>query len=134
MSREIRRVPSDWDHPKDGKGYHIPLYPYFPYTQGEVEDELRRGLIQNDPPHYGCPTMSHRTRAERTHFQMYDTLTFGTPMSPVFATREELARWLADNKASVLDGTPSTYEEWISSLNRGWPIEVRYPDLAEVAE
>lgn len=26
MGREIRRVPMDWEHPKDERGYFIPLF------------------------------------------------------------------------------------------------------------
>lgn len=38
---------------------------------------------------------------ERTHLQMYESTTEGTPISPIMATKEELARWLADTNASA---------------------------------
>ena len=38
-----------------------------------------------------------------THLMMYETTSGGTPISPAFATSEELARWLADNNASAFD-------------------------------
>lgn len=39
---------------------------------------------------------------EKTHIQMYETCSEGTPISPKFTKdkTEELAKWLADNNAS----------------------------------
>lgn len=37
---------------------------------------------------------------KRTHLQMYETCSEGTPISPVMATAEELAHWLADKLAA----------------------------------
>ncbi len=50
--------------------------------------------------------------AERTHFQMYENVTEGTPVSPVFEKAEELAYWLVDN----LDNT-YTLSEWLQIIN-----------------
>ncbi len=58
--------------------------------------------------------------AERTHLMMYEDTTEGTPISPAFATPEELARWLADNNASSFGDSTATYEQWLSLCNRGW--------------
>lgn len=51
---------------------------------------------------------------ERTHYQMYETTSEGTPISPVFATPEELARWCADNGASAFADMTMSYEEWLA--------------------
>lgn len=37
------------------------------------------------------------TDEECTHYQMYETVTEGTPVSPVFATLEELEKWLVND-------------------------------------
>lgn len=58
--------------------------------------------------------------AERTHFMMYEDTTEGTPISPAFATPEELARWLADNGASSFGGQTATYEQWLPTCRGGW--------------
>ncbi len=52
---------------------------------------------------------------QRTHWQMYECTTEGTPISPVFATPEKLARWLAENAEAWGDG--GTYEEWLSMID-----------------
>ena len=53
-----------------------------------------------------------------THYCMYETTTEGTPISPVFATQEELARWLADNNASTFASMTATYEQWLGMIKR----------------
>lgn len=51
---------------------------------------------------------------------MYETTTEGTPISPSFATKEELARWLADTGASAFGALTASYEEWLAMIERGW--------------
>lgn len=56
---------------------------------------------------------------ERTHCQMYETCTEGTPISPVCESPEELARWLAGNEASAFGDMTATYEEWLATCRSG---------------
>ena len=49
---------------------------------------------------------------ERTHFQFYESTTEGTPESPVFATKQELAEWLRENVWQS-----DTVEEQIRSID-----------------
>lgn len=49
-------------------------------------------------------------------YQLWSTTTEGTPMSPVFATPEELAKWLEDNKASSFGYDTATYEQWLDFI------------------
>ena len=35
-------------------------------------------------------------------------------------TPENLARWLADNNASAFAGETATYDQWLSTINRGF--------------
>lgn len=58
--------------------------------------------------------------SERTHWQMYENTTEGTPISPVCETPEQLARWLADNGASAFGYQTATYERWLGMILRGW--------------
>lgn len=52
-------------------------------------------------------------------FQMWETVSEGSPISPVFATAEELAQWLADRPWGADKGT--SYEQWLSFINgTGW--------------
>jgi hypothetical protein len=117
MGREIRSVPSDWEHPKYEENeiryehqrdqYH-PMYDEF-YDTACTEwyeaaaafkpvGDIKFYHDYNGPP----PKMEYyRSRdwsvAEATHFQMYETVSEGTPVSPVFATKEELVQYLIKN-------------------------------------
>ena len=51
---------------------------------------------------------------EATHYMMYETCSEGTPISPAFATPEELARWLTDTGASISGSMRASYEQWLS--------------------
>ena len=57
---------------------------------------------------------------EKTHLMMYENTSEGTPISPAFATAEELARWLADNGASAFAGMTASYEAWLRVANGGY--------------
>lgn len=60
------------------------------------------------------------TSAEAIFLQMYETCSDGTPISPICATPEELATWLAENNASAFGYTTATYEQWLCMINAGW--------------
>jgi len=53
-------------------------------------------------------------------WQMWETTSEGSPISPVFATPEELARWLADTGASASGRETATYKAWLGMIRRGW--------------
>lgn len=54
-------------------------------------------------------------------WQMWETTTEGSPISPVFETPEALARWLADNNASTFGSDTTTYEKWLGFImGPGW--------------
>jgi len=54
------------------------------------------------------------------HLMMYEDCTEGTPISPSFATPEELAHWLADNNASACGREGATYEQWLRVCQGGY--------------
>lgn len=66
MGREIRRVPAGWEHPCNEKGEYIPK------LKSEMPEE------------------------DATHYQIYEDVTEGTPVSPVFETLEEMKEWLLE--------------------------------------
>jgi hypothetical protein len=53
-------------------------------------------------------------------WQIWETVSEGSPVSPVFATPEEIARWMVipGNDTSTTKGT--TYEQWMGFLGVGW--------------
>ncbi len=149
MGREVRRVPPDWKHPKDGWGRYEPMHDQG-YREAlgkwEVEREQWEKGFRKGWKMYGEPewvpregdqlTMSfedwHGERPDprdyrpdwpeetRTHYQMYETCSEGTPISPIFATPEELAHWLADSGASAFAGMTATYEQWLRVCRGGY--------------
>ncbi len=59
---------------------------------------------------------------EGNGWQMWETTSEGSPISPVFATPQQLARWLADSGASAFGHDTATYEEWLAMIGDGWAI------------
>jgi len=114
MGRELRMVPPDWQHPRDAKrGSLIPLLnrDVLEYQNEETPEDER--VDEADlMPDFGDTA---------THFCMYEDTSEGTPISPVFGTREELARWLADNGASVFADMTISYEDWLAVIEKGSP-------------
>lgn len=52
-------------------------------------------------------------------WQVWETVSEGSPVSPVFATPEELARWMTDNHGGIYEGT--SYESWLAMIQgAGW--------------
>jgi hypothetical protein len=112
MGREIRRVPADWEHPKSKhrEGYQ-PLY------DRDFESAARKWLDNaiawdngTDPdcvkykrkyPFYwqwsNPPNKDYyrpKWKSDPTHYQVYETVSEGTPVTPHFATKEELIDYL----------------------------------------
>ena len=124
----IRRVPPNWEHPRDGEGDYLRLY------DETYEDEIRKWIagrelwLKGEHPeqqklpdrparnewidecpqddygyadHEGGPpdTDSYRPsfKEEPTWYQMYEEISEGTPLSPPFATKEELVDYLVEH-------------------------------------
>jgi hypothetical protein len=113
IGREVRRVPANWEHPRDGSGNLIPLDANMPYTPSEIQEGLEEGWLKNTPPDYGMAIMPQWPEAEKTHLQMYETTSEGTPVSPVFDTAENLARWLHENQIPIYASRVGSYEQWL---------------------
>jgi hypothetical protein len=130
MGREVRRVPPDWKHPKNKA-----LYDTYRTRRIELEQwkngfitDHRGGFVKKPSRYEGQPAHVYYGSSNRrlfmpdwepeecTHLQMYETTTEGTPISPVMATPEELARWLADNNASAFGGMGAPYESWLGTI------------------
>lgn len=146
MGREVRRVPATWEHPKDERGKEIPLHDGYnkrladwdernaKWAEG-LRDDWKGGWKSLDADERNMSFvewdgerpqqdeyMPDWPEAERTHFQMYETCTEGTPISPVMETPELLARWLADNGASSFGNQTATYEQWLGMIGEGWAM------------
>lgn len=49
-------------------------------------------------------------------WQMWETTSEGSPMSPVFKSPEKLASWLADTGASLFGSNMATREQWLKII------------------
>lgn len=138
MGREVRRVPPDWQHPKDKDGQHIPLRGTFRERREELaqwergfvsdyrggwEPKEKRHMKMSAEEYFGSSDpkdfMPDWPDEACTHYQMYENTTEGTPISPVIPTPEALARWLADTKASAFGNDTASYDNWLSTIHRG---------------
>jgi|SRR3989304_2374966 len=137
MSREVRRVPPTWQHPRGPNDEYVPLldklvehtaqwdaeaalYERHEYPGATAANYAMSTFVQYygprpDPADY-MPVWSAE---ERTHYQMYETCSEGTPISPVMATPEELAEWLYANKASAFGSLTATYDQWLATIRAG---------------
>ncbi len=142
--REVRMVPEGWEHPKDKNGYYIPLFDGVYYKENLAEWDLSAKMfaegLQTDfeggwyPLEDEYKSMSYEEYdgsrpiaedympnwdvRENIMFMMYETTTEGTPLSPAFKKKEELAHWLAETKASAFGNYTATYEEWLSMIEQ----------------
>lgn len=74
------------------------------------------------------PVVKHQYEAwEKTEppagpgWQMWETVSEGSPISPVFETPERLAAWLAETQASACGHETATYEQWLKMIvGPGW--------------
>lgn len=144
MGREVRRVPADWQHPLDETtGRFKPLLGCdFEESLREWNDENEKWSRGEFPEHAGeeslrmsysewngdqpkrCDYMPTWPAEQRTHLMMYEDTSEGTPISPAFATPEELARWLVDNNASAFGSSTGTYEGWLRVARGGWALSM----------
>jgi hypothetical protein len=130
MGREVRRVPADWQHPNyeswTGKTGFKPLHDGDDYQDAHdgFIAKLNAEGLQAAIDYYGVPDendyMPRWPPDERTHLMMYENTSEGTPISPAFATPEELARWLVDNNASSFADCTASYEAWLRIAKGGW--------------
>lgn len=122
MGREIRMVPPNWEHPKteckhspwrggcdeaklNGGKCAKPLYDKDFETASKV---WKDGLAAHNPQDHegnefwewdgGPPDRAYYRpkwdESEATWFQMYETVSEGTPITPAFATKAELVDYL----------------------------------------
>jgi len=115
MGREIRRVPPNWEHPRQDTGQYQPVRDKS-YAEA-AEEWIREFYLWQEGKH---PSQSHEWAKEYkyyweyegtppekdyylsefteepTWYQVYETVSEGTPVSPPFATKEELIDYLVE--------------------------------------
>lgn len=118
MGREIRKVRKGWEHPTDDNGEYKPMHEEYYgdavaewinnhqlWLKGEHPDQKKDSTV--DYKFYAewdgdCPDIEYYNKEKWTEeeaccFQMYETVSEGTPVSPVFDTLDELEVWIIEN-------------------------------------
>lgn len=90
MSRELKRVPPDFDHPIEWPN----LWP---------------GYMRNcdDEDCYGCEDCDRIDPPTGEGFQLWESTSEGSPISPVFPSAEDLAEWMSENDCLFAGTRPS---------------------------
>lgn len=110
MGREIRMVPPNWEHPKgSNSGYQSMFDEDYPSAVKKWKDEFvlwesGKHPSQQEGMEYwdwgGMPPDEENYRPafteDATWFQMYETVSEGTPVSPPFKTKPELVDYLVE--------------------------------------
>lgn len=127
--RELRPVPLNWEHPQAGGTYgngrprYVPLFSRAD-LRGDVADldeqinaAIRAGTFAETEfePIFEQDYMPEIPEGTPLGWQLYETTSEGTPVSPVFATLEELAGW-CETGATVFADERWTAAQWLASF------------------
>lgn len=103
MGREIRMVPPNWEHPTDARGKYLPLHDKtHEQAMREYEDEYEMVADADKQSSSkeelaGSPPNPERYRPEYaeapTHYQLYENVSEGTPLTPLFPDKETLVEY-----------------------------------------
>jgi hypothetical protein len=134
MGREIRRVPPTWEHPKDGRGHYKPLYDN-DYETAAQKWETEYAEFMATPPeerqekyfcaHYwdysGVPDEEYYrvekwTTEQATAYQIYETVSEGTPVSPVFPDLDHMIQWLVEQGYGEKAANLFAKAGWVPSM------------------
>jgi hypothetical protein len=140
---EVCKVPKNWIHPQNAIGNYIPL------CKASIFVKVRKAweeAVKTKPAHltiedwFGEPEPVFSTEEytpnwapeEMTHFQLYETVTEGTPQSPVMESLEELADWLSVNQ-DYWKKHNLTKEKWLTMLKRGSSFATNHDKVEETS-
>lgn len=135
MGREIRRVPKDWEHPRDDKGHYRRCFDEDYKTRAErwckEFEQFRRGEHESQKGEHstscaylwewdGGPPDEEYCRpafkSEPVCYQIYETVSEGTPTSPVFESKEGMVRWLVGEGHSQAAAEAFSDGGWAPSM------------------
>jgi len=77
-----------------------------------------------EPPGYEVEEFPDWENDRNYGWQMWENTSEGSPISPVCKSREELAHWLADNKASAFGHSTATYGQWLAMIKQGSAVSM----------
>lgn len=135
MGRGIRMVPPTWTHPENREGSYIPLFDgkefeeeckVFDENEAKWQAGTHKALLNGFTTELAHPSYGDWDNPrpkpedymlvgvpmeERTHMQLYETTTEGTPIGPVFEDLDSLCEW-AETHATTFADFKTTKEEW----------------------
>lgn len=136
MGRELKRVPLDFDYPLDYVWYGYFMNHISSTCMPKNDDETYCDLCKKyaqikgiEILNCGCPDyesyfseVTEKLNAlceppKGEGFQLWETTSEGSPISPVFKTLDELCEWCEDN-ATVFADIKATKEEWKEMLEK----------------
>ncbi len=129
MGHEVRRVKAGWQHPKEPDGRYTPLRDGSGYSQRLVEhaqfwhdwyEKHASSPRGGGDPLGDAPFLDERenympewTEEEATAWCWYENCSEGTPVSPVFETKDGLVEWLVAKHGGAV-------EQWVKAVDYGW--------------
>lgn len=145
MGREIRRVPKGWEHPRDERGNYQPMFDKIyegdKWIEAccawhrrdvvkllEIDEDMFCGCdpdeIFRENPYYWEWTDNppnrewyrHEFDAPADHFQIYENVSEGTPVSPVFESKAEMTKWLISQGHDPETAARFVDTEWAPSM------------------
>lgn len=138
MGREVRRVAIGFNWPLNQTwwGYLLDPIPCQSCTDGSNEgaeyghcpvcEGEHEVYPQVSPPAVPIDEFQSWQEALYSGWQMWETTSEGSPISPVMESPEQLAHWLADNHASSFGSSDATYEQWLAMIGKGSSIGAVY--------
>jgi hypothetical protein len=134
MGREIRMVPPNWEHPKgelrNGKIDYLPMYDKDP--ESKIEEWIAGYRAWEKEEHNGLEYWEYaggldleccrpKFTEEPTWYQVYETVSEGTPITPPFATKEELINYLVEF------GDFWQQRQWRNRFTENWCRDAKQP-------
>lgn len=123
MGREIRRVPKNWNHPREGNHFqplnddYVGVLKYYKESVDRFIEKMTEVIKKGNTEIYDDIFSSPKSvyeylnedsqmnppdindyMPEGSWYQLYETVSEGTPLSPPFEKKEDLVEWLTNNK------------------------------------
>lgn len=121
MSREVRPVALDWEHPVAGSYYdgsprYVPLHSREDLRL-HLEDYHDNPEDREDGPPDPADYMPPIPEGHPYGWQLYETVSEGSPLSPVCASKDDLAAWMSSPAAGRDRVAPGVAAKFVA---KGW--------------
>lgn len=90
-----------------------------PETWGQCATCSGKGEVATDEQRAAHESWTSTEPPEGDGYQLWETVSEGSPISPVFNSAEGLARWMTDNRCTV-NGPMSSYDAALRFVEAGW--------------